>query len=55
MVNVRTITSNQTMILFFAEEVTENAQYTQIPLPSNYTNAQVFTDLTFARLTPCRR
>ena len=46
MVNVRTITSNQTMLLFFAEEVTDKAQYIQIPLPSNYTNAQVFTDLT---------
>lgn len=43
MVNVRTVTSNQTMLLFFTEEVTDKAQYTQIPLPSNYTNAQVFT------------
>jgi hypothetical protein len=36
------------MVLFFEEEVTDKAQYTQIPLPSNYTNAQVFTELAFA-------
>jgi len=42
MVNVRAVTSNQTILLFFEEEVTNKAQYTQIPLPSNYTNAQVY-------------
>ena len=55
MVYIRKITSNQTMLLFFEEEVTDKAQYTQIPLPSNYNNVQVFTELVFEWLTPCRR
>ena len=42
MVLLRQKTSNQTVLLFFVDEVTNKAQYTQIPLPSNYTNVQVF-------------
>ena len=34
--------SNQSTPLFFVDEVTNKARYTQIPLPSNYTSAQVF-------------
>ena len=33
------------MLLYFVDELTNKAQYTQIPLPSNYTNAKVFTFL----------
>ncbi|KAL9987514.1 hypothetical protein ACROYT_G001837 [Oculina patagonica] len=42
MVLLRQILSNQTVLLFFVDEVTNKARYTQIPLPSNYTNAKIF-------------
>ena len=41
MLLLRTLTSNQTNVLFFADEVTDKARYTQIPLPKSSTNAQV--------------
>ncbi|XP_078357060.1 uncharacterized protein LOC144641914 [Oculina patagonica] len=41
MVLLRQILSNQTVLLFFVDEVTNKARYTQIPLPSNYTNAKI--------------
>lgn len=47
MVLLRKIMSNQTMLLFFVDELTNEAQYTQIPLPDNYTNAQVLTKLEY--------
>ena len=43
MVLLKTLKSNLTTLLFFANEVTSEAQYTQIPLPSDDTNVQVFT------------
>jgi len=36
-----TLTSNQAILLFFADEVTDKAQYTQIPLSRNSTNSKV--------------
>ena len=38
---IRGVTSNQTMQLFFDDKVTNKLHYVQIPIPSNYSNAQV--------------
>lgn len=38
---IRSVTSNQTMRLFFDDKVTNEVHYVQIPIPSNYSNAQV--------------
>ena len=38
---IRSVTSNQTMQLFFDDKVTNKLHYVQIPIPSNYSNAQV--------------
>ena len=38
---IRSVTSNQTMQLFFDDKVTNELHYVQIPIPSNYSNAQV--------------
>ena len=40
MLLLRTVTSNRTMVLFFADEVTDKARYTQIPLSRNCTNSE---------------
>ena len=38
---IRSVTSNQTMQLFFDDKVTNELHYVQISIPSNYSNAQV--------------
>ena len=38
------LTSNLTILLFFADKATSEATYTQTPLPRNFTDAQVFTN-----------
>jgi len=38
----RKLTSNETMLLFFANEATDKARYTQIPLSRNFTNSQIY-------------
>ena len=38
---IRSVTSNQSMQLFFDDKVTNELHYVQIPIPSNYSNAQV--------------
>ncbi|KAM7440722.1 hypothetical protein ABFA07_010120 [Porites harrisoni] len=38
---IRSVTSNQTMQLFFDDKVTNELHYVQIPIPSNYSNAQI--------------
>ena len=38
---IRSVTSNQTMQLFFDNKVTNELHYVQIPIPNNYSNAQV--------------
>ena len=40
-----TLTSNQAILLFFADEVTDKARYTQIPLSRNSTNSKVLGNL----------
>ena len=37
--------SDETIVLFFADEVTDKARYTQIPLSRNSTNSQVLRNL----------
>ncbi|KAL9987547.1 hypothetical protein ACROYT_G001872 [Oculina patagonica] len=41
MVLLRQLISRQTMLLLFVDEAKNKAQYTQLSLPSNYTNVQV--------------
>ena len=40
-----TLTSNQAILLFYADEVTDKARYTQIPLSRNSTNSKVLANL----------
>ena len=42
---LRTLTSDQVTLLFFADEVTDKARYTQIPLSRNSTNSKVLRNL----------
>ncbi|XP_020614679.1 MAM and LDL-receptor class A domain-containing protein 1-like [Orbicella faveolata] len=42
MVLLRTSTSNQVTLLFFADDVTHKAQYTQMPLSRNSTNSKIY-------------
>jgi len=42
---LKTLTSNQAILLFFADEVTDKARYTQIPLSRNSTNSKVLGNL----------
>ena len=53
MLLLRTGTSNRTIVLFYADEVTDKARYTQIPLSRNSTNTQVLTNVLLTHsLTP---
>ena len=46
----RKLTSNETMLLFFANEATDKARYTQIPLSRNFTSSQVLRNLLLVTL-----
>ena len=52
MLLLRTVTSNRTVVLFFADEVTDKARYTQLPLSRNSTNSQVSFKTCFTCRTP---